>query len=288
MPGGRDGIPCVCLRRAATTDFLGCRFRDRPPTTRQRMRPPTIWRRMPAIRPPCPNRGQSRQTVQGRRSIRGGLCEHTLLADNVIVATGAYNNPRIPPFARDSTRASSNSTPRTTATHPNSAKGSARSGRGQLRRGDSHRNRSPPPDVVVRPDTGQEPTRAGSRMDLLLTPVLWFMATRFTVNTPPGRKIRDHFLDPPRGIPLGRVRRKDIAAAGIERVENDGCEERLSGARGRNCLGRIQRHLVHRIHPRLRLDRSSLPTHNGVPVHVRGIVESCPGLYFMGLLFLSR
>ena len=44
------------------------------------------------------------------------------------------------------------------------------------------------------------------------------MATRFTVNTPPGRKMRDHFLDPPRGIPLGRVRRKDIAAAGIERV----------------------------------------------------------------------
>jgi putative flavoprotein involved in K+ transport len=27
-----------------------------------------------------------------------------------------------------------------------------------------------------------------------------------------------------------------------------------------------------------------LPTHNGL--HNRGIVESCPGLYFMGLLFL--
>ena len=30
----------------------------------------------------------------------------------------------------------------------------------------------------------------------------------------------------------------------------------------------------------------SLPTHNGVPIHDRGIVESCPGLYFIGLLFL--
>jgi putative flavoprotein involved in K+ transport len=30
----------------------------------------------------------------------------------------------------------------------------------------------------------------------------------------------------------------------------------------------------------------SLPTHNGLPIHDRGIVESCPGLYFMGLLFL--
>ena len=30
----------------------------------------------------------------------------------------------------------------------------------------------------------------------------------------------------------------------------------------------------------------SLTTHNGLPIHDRGIVESCPGLYFIGLLFL--
>ena len=30
----------------------------------------------------------------------------------------------------------------------------------------------------------------------------------------------------------------------------------------------------------------SLPTHNGLPIHDRGIVESCPGVYFIGLLFL--
>ena len=30
----------------------------------------------------------------------------------------------------------------------------------------------------------------------------------------------------------------------------------------------------------------SLPTHNGLPTHDRGIVESCPGFYFVGLLFL--
>jgi len=30
----------------------------------------------------------------------------------------------------------------------------------------------------------------------------------------------------------------------------------------------------------------SLPTHNGVPIHDRGIVESCSGLYFVGLPFL--
>ena len=30
----------------------------------------------------------------------------------------------------------------------------------------------------------------------------------------------------------------------------------------------------------------SLPTCNGLPFHDRGIVESCPGLYFIGLPFL--
>jgi putative flavoprotein involved in K+ transport len=29
-----------------------------------------------------------------------------------------------------------------------------------------------------------------------------------------------------------------------------------------------------------------LPQRNGVPIHERGIVDACPGLYFMGLLFL--
>ena len=67
-------------------------------------------------------------------------------------------------------------------------------------------------------DTGQEPTRAGSVPDQLFTPIMWLMATRLTVKTRFGRKLRDHFLDPPRGIPLGRVRRKDFAPAGVERV----------------------------------------------------------------------
>jgi putative flavoprotein involved in K+ transport len=30
----------------------------------------------------------------------------------------------------------------------------------------------------------------------------------------------------------------------------------------------------------------SVPTRNGVPIHDRGIVESCPGLYLVGLPFL--
>lgn len=40
---------------------------------------------------------------------------------------------------------------------------------------------------------------------------------------------------------------------------------------------------MHRIYDWIDLP---LRTRNGLPIHDRGIVESCPGLYFVGLLFL--
>jgi putative flavoprotein involved in K+ transport len=43
---------------------------------------------------------------------------------------------------------------------------------------------------------------------------------------------------------------------------------------------------VHRIRTQLPLDRSLAANAQGLPIHDRGIVESCPGLYFIGLLFL--
>jgi putative flavoprotein involved in K+ transport len=107
------------------------------------------------------------------------------------------------------------------------------------------------------------------------------------VRTLPGRKLRDHFLDPPRGIPLGRVRRKDFAAAGIKRVP------RMAGVRKGDPVledGRVLKvsNVIWctgftGVHDWIDL---SLPIRNGVPIHDRGIVESCPGLYFIGLLFL--
>ena len=106
-------------------------------------------------------------------------------------------------------------------------------------------------------DTGQEPTRAGSLPDRLFTPIIWLMATRLTVKTRFGRKLRDHFLDPPRGIPLGRVRRKDFARSRHRKsAANDWREEWMSRPRGWKGPRGVERHLVHRIHTRLRLDRS--------------------------------
>src|SRR6266540_1217900 len=109
-----------------------------------------------------------------------------------------------------------------------------------------------------------------------------------TVRTPIGRKLRPKFLS--HGAPLVRVRPRDIAAAGIERVPRvvgvrDGAPL-LDGERVlevRNviwCTG-------------FRPDFSwiDLPVFGeeeepGEPIHRRGIVAGQPGLYFVGLLFL--
>jgi putative flavoprotein involved in K+ transport len=137
------------------------------------------------------------------------------------------------------------------------------------------------------PDTGQEPTRAGTIADRLFTPIIWLMATRLTVKTSLGRKMRDHFLDPPRGIPLARVRRKDFAAAGIERVP------RMTGVKNGQPLledGRIL--AVSNVvwctgfTPNYDWIDFPLPSHNGLPAHERGSVEAYPGLSFVGLPFL--
>jgi putative flavoprotein involved in K+ transport len=213
----------------------------------------------------------------------------TLVADNVVVATGAYNNPSVPPFARelDASLVQLHSKEYQTPS--------------QLQKGDvlvvGAGNSGAEIALDLAPlhqtwlsgrDTGQEPTRAGSLPDRLVLPIVWFMATQvLTVKTPFGRKVRDYFFDPPRGIPLGRVRRKDFAAAGVERVP------RVTGARdGYPVLddGRALR--VSNVvwctgfTPDYAWIDLSLPTHNGVPVHDRGIVRSCAGLYFVGLPFL--
>ena len=214
--------------------------------------------------------------------------EHTILADNVVVATGAYHNPRIPPFAAelDENIVQLHSTEYHNPSQIQAGRalvvGAGNSGAEiaiELAR--EHQT------WLSGRDTGQEPTRAGSLPDHLFTPIMWFMATRLTVKTSLGRKLRDHFLDPPRGIPLGRVRRKDFAAATIERVP------RMSGIR--NGLPALEDGRVLEVSnviwctgftPRYDWIDLSLPTNNGMPIHDRGVVEVCPGLYFVGLPFL--
>jgi putative flavoprotein involved in K+ transport len=221
-----------------------------------------------------------------RFEVRGG--QHTLVAENVVVATGAFNNPRVPSFARELDKS-------IVQLHSKEYRNPSQIQKGAVLVVGAGNSGAEIAIELARhhqtwlsgPDTGQEPARAGSRLDHLLTPMLWFVATRLTVKTALGRKLRDHFLDPPRGIPLGRVRRRDFAPAGIKRVPRtrgvkngyplleDGTVLTVSNVIW--CTG---------FRPDYHWIDLSLPTHSGLPIHDRGIVESCPGLYFIGLLFL--
>lgn len=224
--------------------------------------------------------------VEDRFEVSWG--EHTLFAENVVVATGAFNTPRVPAFARELAES-------IVQLHSKEYRSPSQIQKGAVLVVGAGNSGAEIAIELARQhktwlsgrDTGQEPARAGSYLDHLITPLMWFVATRLTVKTALGRKLRDQFVDPPRGIPLGRVRRKDFAPAGIERVprmiavrngypvlEN---ERVLEVSNVIWCTGYASSYDW--------IDLS-LRTHNGLPIHDRGIVESCPGLYFVGLLFL--
>lgn len=215
--------------------------------------------------------------------------ERTFSADNVVVATGAYHTPRIPGFADEldpailQLHSSAYRNPSQLRDGGVLVVGAGNSGAEIALEVSQHHQ-----TWLSGRDTGQEPTRAGSVPDRLLMPLYWFVASRLTtVRSPIGRKMRSHFLDPPRGIPLGRVRRKDIRAAGIERVP------RTAGVRDGNptledgtildvpnvvwCTGFV---------PDLSWIDLPILGGDGFPVQERGIVSSQPGLYFVGLPFL--
>ena len=214
--------------------------------------------------------------------------KQVLSADNVVLATGAFHHPRVPAFA-------AGLGPSIVQLHSSEYRNRSQIAQGSVLVVGAGNSGAEIAMELARdhqiwlsgPDTGQEPTRAGSLADRLVTPIMWLVATRLTVRTAPGRKLRDYFIDPPRGIPLGRVRRKDIIASGIERVG------RTTGVRNGYPLledGRVLKPSTVIWCTGYRTDFTwlDLPlptTRHGVPIHDRGIVESVPGLYFMGILF---
>jgi putative flavoprotein involved in K+ transport len=212
-------------------------------------------------------------------------------AENVVVATSAYHTPRVPPFA-------SELDPETVQIHSKDYRRP-----GQLQAGEtlvvgagnsgaeiamelSQRHRV----WLSGRDTGQEPVSAsGTLWDRLVTPLIWFAANHVLRPTNPlGRKARAHFLDPPRGIPLARVRRRDLLDAGVERVP------RTAGVEGGRPVlddGRVLDvgNVVWCTGFRPDFGWVELPIFGeyGLPRHERGVVPTQPGLYFAGLPFQS-
>ena len=210
-------------------------------------------------------------------------------ADTVVVATGVFRRPYTPEFAGELD-------PSVTQLHSSDYRnlsqlqegpvlvvGAAHSG------SDIAYEASASHDVIlVGPDTGQIPVPIESRRGRLGFRVLVFVGTHvLTVDTPLGRKMRPHIRHG--GGPLLRYRKKNLLAAGVERVI-----ARVVGVeRGLPVLddGRVLdvRNIVWctGFRPDFRWIRVPFEMgDDGYPAQYRGVVASSPGLYFAGLPFL--
>jgi putative flavoprotein involved in K+ transport len=223
--------------------------------------------------------------ANGRFVVSAG--ERRFEAANVIVATGAHQIPKRPAFA-------SELDPRIAQLH------SCEYGNpSQLQEGDvllvgagnsgaeiaaelarTHRC------WLAGPKTGEIPVRHGSFQARFGFRLFRFVGHRvLRIDTRIGRKLGSKLTA--KGDPLIRTKAKDLVAAGVERTPRvvgvrDGLpmledERVLDVANVIWCTG-------------FRTDFRwiDLPVFgdDGQPLHYRGVVESAPGLYFLGLVFL--
>jgi putative flavoprotein involved in K+ transport len=202
------------------------------------------------------------------------------VTEHVVVATGPYQHPKIPGFAA--------------GLHPAIA---------QLH-SSAYRNpdQLPEADVLV---VGAGNSGAEISVDLAATrrtylsgrdagyiPIglihnrlsLWLANRVLTTDTRLGRKMSEAHRY--RGAPLVRLKPKDIAAAGVERVPRvedvvDG-KPRLADDRVLDVAA-----VVWATGFRLDFGWIELPIFDdgGYPIHHRGVVDAAPGLYFLGLPF---
>jgi putative flavoprotein involved in K+ transport len=207
-------------------------------------------------------------------------------AASVVVATGAYSHPRVPGFAPEldpgilQLHSSAYRRPDQLRDGAVLVVGAGNSGAEIALELSATR-----PVWLSGRHPGSEPARAGSRFDRLTTPAIWFTFSRvLSVGNPVGRRLRPKLLTA--AAPLARVRRRDLAAAGVERVPP------TAGARDGLPLladGRTLEvaNVVWCTGYRYDFSWIDLPVldDDGRPRHDRGVVPGQPGLYFVGLFF---
>jgi putative flavoprotein involved in K+ transport len=223
--------------------------------------------------------------VDGRFVVSAG--DLRFEAKNVVVATGAHQIPKVPAFAPELD-------PRIVQLHSSEYRGPS-----QLQDGDvllvgagnsgaeiaaelSRTHRC----WLAGPKTGEIPVRHGSvpaRFGFRMFRFIGHHVLR--VDTRIGRKLGPKFVS--KGDPLIRTKLKDLVAAGVERIP------RIVGARDGLPVLEDDRMLdvanvVWCTGFRTDFGWIDLPVfgEDGQPLHYRGVVDSEPGLYFLGLVFL--
>jgi putative flavoprotein involved in K+ transport len=213
--------------------------------------------------------------------------DHRIEADNIVLATGGYQGAYMPDFANEldagimQLHSSEYRTPSQLRDGDVLVVGAANSGAEiALEASAGHRT------WLSGRHPGSEPTQPGTGLDRLLTPPYWFFLSRVaSVTNPIGRRMRPRALKVT--SPLGRVKPKDLAAAGVVRLP------RTTGVRdGRPVMDDGQVVDVANLvwatgyHPAFDWVHLDVFDPAGQPVHDRGITAE-PGLYFIGLYFLS-
>jgi putative flavoprotein involved in K+ transport len=210
-------------------------------------------------------------------------------ADNVVVATGVFQTPRIPEFAHrldpgiTQLHSSAYRNPSQLQPGPVLVVGASHSG------SDVAFEAAGGHEVVLSgTDNGQIPAPLETRRGRFFFRRLAFVGRHvLTVDTPIGRKVRPHIRHG--GAPLLRHRRKDLQRAGVERVL-----ARTVGVQGGRPVlddGRVVdvANVVWCTGFRPDYSWIRFPFElgdDGFPVQYRGVVASAPGLYLVGLPFL--
>jgi putative flavoprotein involved in K+ transport len=207
-------------------------------------------------------------------------------ADRVVVASGAHRTPKVPPFGADLD-------PRIVQLHSSEYRNPAQledggvlvAGVGNSGAEIAFELSRSHPIALSGKESGQIPVRHGSLPFRFVVRVIRFLGSHvLTKRTPIGRRVGPKAAA--NAAPLIRVRSKELAERGVERVA------RVAGVRGGRPLLADGRVLdvanvvwcTGYVHDFSWLDLPVLDE-TGQPVHERGVATASPGLYFAGLVF---
>ena len=199
----------------------GCRTRRRPIRSHQERdgRLPQGVRL--AVQAPCAHRrpgGPARRRETGTPSARATRPSRPSTSSSPWRRSSVPRFPRSPP---SSIRESSSSTPATTATSPSSLRGPCWSSEPGTRdpRSRWRALRAGRETWLAGRDVGLVPFRIEGTLGRLLVPFVFRVVFHrvLTVDTPVGRKARPRAVS--HGGPLIRVKPKDLASAGVRRVD---------------------------------------------------------------------
>ena len=214
--------------------------------------------------------------------------DDTILADNVVVATGTFGRtPSIPDFADEldpmimQLHSSEYRRPAQLREGPVLVVGASHSGMDI-----AYELATDLPTILSGRDPGQIPARLDSPMFKVVFPIVLFVFKHvLSRRTPMGRKAMEEFRF--HGGPALRVKRSDLLKRGVERLH-----ERVVGVQdGLPVLdgGRVAdvTNVVWCTGFQQAFTWIDLPVfgEDGWPTEMRGVVDASPGLYFCGLGF---